>query len=58
MEYAIERVLKQERIDAKEKTAIEIAKRMLKKGFSLEDIADITKLSIATIHDLAKGLGH
>lgn len=58
MVYAIERVLQQERIDAEEEKAIEIAKKMLKKGFSLEDIADTTDLSHTTIQELAKELGH
>ena len=54
MVYAIERVVQQERIEEK----VEIAKEMLKEGDSLEKISRVTKLSISTIQDLAKELGH
>ncbi len=36
---------------------IEIAKKLIKKGLSLEDIAETTELPIGTIQDLAKELG-
>lgn len=37
---------------------IEVAKKMTKKGFSSEDIADTTKLPLTTIHELVEELEH
>jgi hypothetical protein len=52
MVYAIERVMQQERVDEKN----EIAKKLIKKGMTVEDIADITELSVDAIKKLAKEL--
>lgn len=57
MVYAIERVMQQERVEAMTEEKIEIAKRLVKKGLSVEDIADTTELPLETIKELAKELG-
>jgi predicted transposase/invertase (TIGR01784 family) len=57
MVYAIERVMQQERTDAISEEKIEIAKKLIKKGMIVEDIADITELSVDAIRKLIKELG-
>lgn len=54
MVYAIERVMQQERVEAEEVKAIEIAKEMIKDNESIEKIQKWTKLSVDTIQKLFK----
>jgi len=54
MVYAIEKVMQQERVEEK----IEIAKEMLVRKMDINTVSQITKLSLATIQELAKELGH
>jgi predicted transposase/invertase (TIGR01784 family) len=56
MVYAIERVMQQERVEAEEVKAIEIAKEMLIRKMDVEIVSQITKLPIETIKELAKEL--
>ena len=46
------------KLEGIEEKAIEVAKKMIDKGFSFEDIADTTELSILTIQELAKKCEH
>ena len=44
------------REEGEEKKAIDMAKKSILKGFSLEDIADVTGLSIGEIKEIADSL--
>ncbi len=54
MVYAIERVIEKEKLDAK----VEIVREMIKEGDSIDKISRITKLSVAEIEKIAKGLSN
>jgi len=60
MVYAIERVIKKEKMDAKKEgkmeEKIQIAKEMLREGDSVEKISRITKLSVDEIEKLLKDI--
>jgi len=60
MVYAIERVIKKEKMDAKKEgikeRTIQIAQEMLREGDSLEKVSRITKLSIDEVEKISKNI--
>ncbi len=44
--------------EGRDEKAIEVAKKLLKKGFSLEDIADTTELPLTNIQELSAEIGY
>lgn len=56
MVYAIERVIKKEKLDAKKEGKIEVVKEMLKEGDSFEKISRVTKLPVEKIQEISNEL--